>query len=664
MVSGSQSGNLKVAPLQFLQLPTMITSEEVVTQKLKIRIPLKRIEAETGTESCKSGHSTPANGKKKLVIKSHKSVIPSSGDAKVYSDADNVKVNSSAIGSHKRKLPVVTDGQQEKRRKMDRSTSRQCSIILKQLMTHPAGWVFNHPVDPVKLNIPDYHSIISDPMDLGTIKTKLEKNTYSSVEEFAADVWLTFSNAMVYNPPYSKVHHMAEQLNIIFNTKWNCFEVRWNREHTNVEQESISGIDKDTDNPGHNNYPVHVKLLPKLLISTEEKEKLRKQLLELSREKMPRHLQGLLKKCGMNWQSDGRVEIDINAFDDKTLLELKRSIRSFLVPKPARAGSAMKAENGCPKSLGKIVHRGTADSGNGSVSGSATVNQQNLVASKCGSCGSMRCQCSLQSDPARASSSDLSSERSLPQECVDSSRKNEVKSRSASQMSKSDPESDGAVSAMEKPPISLSQQFSTLATTLASGEDWTPIDIQLSPKKALRAAMLKSRFADTIFKAKHKTLLDHVEKIDPVKMQKEKERLERQQLEEAARIEAQIKAAETASRMRAEAELKMQREREREAARLALQKIEKTVEINDNPEILKDLEMLSGLSLSNNRLTGELGAEAVVGPIEGFQFGNPLERLGLFMKDEYIMDEDEDAIFHGDGEEGEVFSNPSIPACS
>lgn len=48
---------------------------------------------------------------------------------------------------------------------------------------------------------------------------------------------------------------------------------------------------------------------------------------------------------------------------------------------------------------------GTADSGNGSVSGSATVNQQNLVASKCGSCGSMRCQCSLQSDPARASSS-------------------------------------------------------------------------------------------------------------------------------------------------------------------------------------------------------------------------------------------------------------------
>lgn len=52
---------------------------------------------------------------------------------------------------------------------------------------------------------------------------------------------------------------------------------------------------------------------------------------------------------------------------------------------------------------------GTADSGYRSVSGTATatVNQQNSVASKCGSCGTMRCQCSLQSDPARLSSSGM-----------------------------------------------------------------------------------------------------------------------------------------------------------------------------------------------------------------------------------------------------------------
>ncbi|KAL3652770.1 hypothetical protein CASFOL_002451 [Castilleja foliolosa] len=36
-----------------------------------------------------------------------------------------------------------------------------------------------------------------------------------------------------------------------------------------------------------------------------------------------------------------------------------------------------------------------------------------------------------------------------------------------------------------------------------SVEDWTSMNVEMSPNKALRAAMLKSRFADTIFKATH-----------------------------------------------------------------------------------------------------------------------------------------------------------------
>lgn len=43
---------------------------------------------------------------------------------------------------------------------------------------------------------------------------------------------------------------------------------------------------------------------------------------------------------------------------------------------------------------------------------------------------------------------------------------------------------------------------------------------------------------------------------------------------EKARIEAELKAAEVASRRKAEADLKMQRERQREAARIALQKVD------------------------------------------------------------------------------------------
>lgn len=37
------------------------------------------------------------------------------------------------------------------------------------------------------------------------------------------------------------------------------------------------------------------------------------------------------------------------------------------------------------------------------------------------------------------------------------------------------------------------------------------------------------------------------------------------------------------------------------------------------------------------------------------QLENPLERLGLFIKDEFL-DEDEETIYNENGEEGEIFS--------
>ncbi|KAK1380910.1 hypothetical protein POM88_027654 [Heracleum sosnowskyi] len=158
-------------------------------------------------------------------------------------------------------------------------------------------------------------------------------------------------------------------------------------------------------------------------------------------------------------------------------------------------------------------------------------------------------------------------------------------------------------------------QPSSLCTTAASADAcWTPaIDIQLSPKKALRVAMLKKRFAGTILKAEHKTLFDHVHKAGPVNLRQEKEKLERQQQEEKERIENQIRAAKVASSLKAQEELRLRREREREAARIAIQKMEKTVEIEDNMKI------------------------------------------GLFLKNDYMDYEDEeDGQFLQDWEEGQI----------
>ncbi|XP_039017900.1 transcription factor GTE9-like [Hibiscus syriacus] len=109
--------------------------------------------------------------------------------------------------------------------------------------------------------------------------------------------------------------------------------------------------------------------------------------------------------------------------------------------------------------------------------------------------------------------------------------------------------------------------------------------------------------------------------------------------------------------MKADAELKKQREREREAARIELQKMEKTAEIEQNLEILKELEKLSGCSLSNNQLHDlKNKSEKLCGAsYEGIR-GNALQQLGLFIKAEYLEDEDDDTILNEDGEEGEILS--------
>ncbi|KAA8519580.1 hypothetical protein F0562_013796 [Nyssa sinensis] len=705
MVSESQSGTLTGAPLQFLQFPTTTATENTVKRKLKIKIASKQIEVEPGTQSCEFGrqlflndacdHNISMTENRSGMNKSQKFVLHSSNKTKLHS-ADNLMVKSSTPSSLKRGRPGVVESQKEKRQKMDRSVTQQCSSILKKLITHPAGWVFNKPVDPVQLNIPDYFSIISEPMDLGTIKTKLEDNVYFSVEEFAADVRLTFSNAMQYNPPGNDVHHMAKELDKIFNTRWKCLETKWNREGTNVRQgQMLSGRAKNINDsrqkchktsPLHNSLlpkrlmsaeekkkmtgraknihdskqechkksPLHVSLLRKRLMSADEKKKLKQQLVEVSRGKIPQHLRGLLQKFGLVLQKE-EIVVDIDLFDDETLWELKRVIMSSLDAKATKAEPAKMGGGGRHQSLGKVFPKGT-DTSNRSACGS-TDTKPSTVTSGCDSCGSVRCQCGLHNDSAHASSSDLSSERSLGHGRRDGGRMDcEAKNTSTSQMSKSDPDSDGALSALDEGNVRSSPQLSTLATTAASGEVWTPlIDVQLSPKKALRAAMLRSRFADTILKAQQKKLLDHGDKADPVKMQQEKERLERLQHEEKTRIEAQIREAEVASRLKAEAELKMQRDREREAARLALQKMEKTVEIYDNLKFLKDLEMLSGCSLSYHLLNGKDSSKVLPGVIESGHFRNPLERLGLFIKDDYTGDDDEEAILNGGGEEGEIF---------
>ena len=115
----------------------------------------------------------------------------------------------------------------------------QCKAILKKLMGHEDGWIFNEPVDAVKLSLSDYHSVIKKPMDLGTVKTRLDKKQYKSLTEFADDIRLTFNNAMTYNPQGNDVHQSAAVLLSIFKKEWDVLKEKWEKNSGG----KVNGID-------------------------------------------------------------------------------------------------------------------------------------------------------------------------------------------------------------------------------------------------------------------------------------------------------------------------------------------------------------------------------------------------------------------------------------
>ncbi|XP_071691912.1 transcription factor GTE3, chloroplastic-like [Rutidosis leptorrhynchoides] len=105
---------------------------------------------------------------------------------------------------------------------------RSCNALLQRLMKHKNGWIFNEPVDAAKFGVNDYHEVIKQPMDLGTIKSRLAQNFYKLPREFAEDVRLTFCNALKYNREGHEVHTMAKQLLNIFEEKWKVIESECN----------------------------------------------------------------------------------------------------------------------------------------------------------------------------------------------------------------------------------------------------------------------------------------------------------------------------------------------------------------------------------------------------------------------------------------------------
>ncbi|CAK9225835.1 unnamed protein product [Sphagnum troendelagicum] len=566
------------------------------------------------------------------------------------------------------------DGREGKRQRVEAARARrmgdilkQCSTLLKKMMSHKHAWVFNEPVDAEKLGLHDYHKVISNPMDLGTVKERIANGYYFSPTSFADDVRLTFANAMTYNPQGHDVYVMAQVLAGLFNDRWKDIARKLEEEKLKIKVEEetlalddtiamgqanplqdiqehlkrvetqIQSLAKSSSRPspavrpslahGGKQRPEFVQKRP---MTFEEKRELSINLEKLPGDKLERIVQIIKKRNPDVGQNEDEIEVDIDSFDNETLWELDRFITNCMKSRGKKAKKAtQKTQQGfseanqvhyfCPIIVIPLGREG----------GEEDVDIDDDLAPAKFAPAAIDKDGGGEAGGTKSSSSDSDSS-----DTGSSSSDSDSGSTSGSETEAEDAQSAGAGSKTAHEKVWF----------VSSGDEViakdTPLERQVSPNKLLRAALLRGRFADTILKAQEKTLpVDKNEKVDPEKLRKDREELERRQKEEKARLQAEaIAAKEEAARKE-----RCLRELEREAARRALQQMEKTVEIDESSEILKNLERLRSIPIE--QLAGSAGEEGSpndgpsdVLPTYSLQGGNPLEQLGLFMKD----DEDED----------------------
>ncbi|KAF8649828.1 hypothetical protein AX16_005593 [Volvariella volvacea WC 439] len=98
-----------------------------------------------------------------------------------------------------------------------------CSRVLTDLhrkqhyaIAHP----FYEPVDYVKLDLPTYPKIVKKPMDLSTMRKKLDNHEYPNAQKFCDDFKLMIRNCFAFNPAGTPVNQAGIELQRLFDEKW------------------------------------------------------------------------------------------------------------------------------------------------------------------------------------------------------------------------------------------------------------------------------------------------------------------------------------------------------------------------------------------------------------------------------------------------------------
>ncbi|KAK4189745.1 hypothetical protein QBC35DRAFT_492267 [Podospora australis] len=100
-----------------------------------------------------------------------------------------------------------------------------CADLLSRMLSGPGFWTrvvgpFKDPVDPARDGVPDYFDVVKKPMDLITIKAKMDAREYGDEQEFLADMNQIFTNCYSYWKEKDPMWAACEKLQKSFEDKY------------------------------------------------------------------------------------------------------------------------------------------------------------------------------------------------------------------------------------------------------------------------------------------------------------------------------------------------------------------------------------------------------------------------------------------------------------
>ncbi|KAJ3272088.1 hypothetical protein HDV01_005953 [Terramyces sp. JEL0728] len=170
--------------------------------------------------------------------------------------------------SRPRRETVHEDGKKRLLSKKSLLDMKFCNHIHREVTRKQYShfvWPFLTPVDPEAMGIPQYRTIVTRPMDLSTIKKKLDSSEYLSAEDYEEDFRLMLNNCFAFNAVGTEVYNYGKQLESLFNLKW-AEKTTFLLQHGESKVRKMSGLDETSDEDDDDEDARHIQMLKSQLV--------------------------------------------------------------------------------------------------------------------------------------------------------------------------------------------------------------------------------------------------------------------------------------------------------------------------------------------------------------------------------------------------------------